>query len=196
MKKAIKFCLIATLSTTIISGCSFEGNNENVKGKEGEKVEVQKNAGKYTMPDEKDKHEGTWLQWPHEYTYGEEYKQEVEPIWVKMASALTEGEKVHIVAYDQEEKERINKLLTDEGLNMEKIDFFIAPTDDVWARDSGPIFVYDSNKNLKILDPAFNGWGKKTPYKNDAQIRKNVSKQSGIERIDWGNLSLKAAQLN
>ena len=43
MKKAIKFCLIATLSTTIISGCSFEGNNENVKGKEGEKVEVQKN---------------------------------------------------------------------------------------------------------------------------------------------------------
>ena len=40
------------------------------------------------MPDEKDKHEGTWLQWPHEYTYGEEYKQEVEPIWVKMASAF------------------------------------------------------------------------------------------------------------
>ncbi len=69
---------------------------------------------------------------------------------------------------------------------MDKIDFFIAPTDDVWARDSGPIFVYDNNKNLKILDPAFNGWGKKTPYKNDARIRENVSKQAGIERIDWG----------
>ena len=38
--------------------------------------------------------------------------------------------------------------------------------------------------------------GEETPYKNDAQIRKNVSKQSGIERVDWGNLSLKAAQLN
>ncbi len=113
-----------------------------------------------------------------------------------MASALTTGEKVHIVAYDQEEKERINKLLTDEGLNMEKIDFIIAPTDDVWARDSGPIFVYDNDKNLKILDPAFNGWGNKTPYKNDARIRENVSKQLGIERIDWGNLSLKVAQLN
>ena len=160
MKKVVKFCLIATLSTTIISGCSFEGGNENAR-KESEKVEVQKNAGKYTMPDEKDKHEGTWLQWPHEYTYGQEYKQEVEPIWIKMASALTEGEKVHIVAYDEEEKERINKLLIDKGLNMDKVDFFIAPTDDVWARDSGPIFVYDNNKNLKILDPAFNGWGRK-----------------------------------
>ena len=27
-------------------------------------------------------------------------------LFVKMASALTEGEKVHIVAYDQEEKEK------------------------------------------------------------------------------------------
>lgn len=53
MKKAIKFCLIATLSTAIVSGCSFEGNNENAKGKEGEKVEIQKTVGKYTMPDEK-----------------------------------------------------------------------------------------------------------------------------------------------
>ncbi|MGR5986582.1 hypothetical protein ACT7CT_02840 [Bacillus sanguinis] len=42
MKKAVKFCLIATLSTAIISGCSFEGNNENAKGKERKKVEVQK----------------------------------------------------------------------------------------------------------------------------------------------------------
>ena len=33
MKKIVKFCLIATLSTTIISGCSFEGGNENAKGK-------------------------------------------------------------------------------------------------------------------------------------------------------------------
>ncbi|PFM64170.1 agmatine deiminase [Bacillus cereus] len=147
------------------------------------------------MPDEKSKHEGTWLQWPHDYTYGQEYKKEVEPIWIEMVSALTEGEKVHIVAYDQEEKERINQLLTDEGLNMEKIDFFIAPTDDVWARDSGPIFVYDNNKNLKILDPGFNGWGKKTPYKNDARIRENLSKQLGVERIDWHKFVLEGGAI-
>ncbi|PDZ14604.1 agmatine deiminase [Bacillus sp. AFS094611] len=147
------------------------------------------------MPDEKDKHEGTWLQWPHEYTYGEEYRQEVEPIWVKMTSALTEGENVHIVAYDDGEKERINNLLIDKGLNMDKIDFIIAPTDDVWARDSGPIFVYDNNKNLKILDPAFNGWGKKTPYQNDARVRENVSEQVGIERIDWGEFVLEGGAI-
>lgn len=33
MKKVVKFCLIATLSTTIISGCSFEGGMKMQKGK-------------------------------------------------------------------------------------------------------------------------------------------------------------------
>ena len=71
------------------------------------KVEVRKQVGKYTMPDEKSKHEGTWLQWPHEFTYGQKYQQEVEPIWIQMTNALSKGEKVHIVAYDQEEKEKL-----------------------------------------------------------------------------------------
>ncbi|MGE7873968.1 agmatine deiminase family protein [Bacillus paramycoides] len=190
MKKIVTLCLVAGLSASIIGGCAQEKDNENT-----EKVEAQEKVGKYTMPDEKSKHEGTWLQWPHDYTYGQEYKKEVEPIWIEMVSALTEGEKVNIVAHDQEEKERINQLLTDEGLNMEKIDFFIAPTDDVWARDSGPMFVYDNNKNLKILDPGFNGWGKKTPYKNDARIRENLSKQLGVERIDWHKFVLEGGAI-
>ncbi|EJR53660.1 hypothetical protein IIM_02439 [Bacillus cereus VD107] len=190
MKKIVTLCLVVALSASIIGGCVQEKDTENT-----EKVEAQEKVGKYTMPDEKSKHEGTWLQWPHDYTYGQEYKKEVEPIWIEMVSALTEGEKVHIVAYDQEEKERINQLLTDEGMNMEKIDFFIAPTDDVWARDSGPIFVYDNNKNLKILDPGFNGWGKKTPYKNDARIRENLSKQLGVERIDWHKFVLEGGAI-
>ena len=32
---------------------------------------------------------------------------------------------------------------------MEKIDFFIAPTDDVWARDSGPILFMTAIKISK-----------------------------------------------
>ncbi len=169
----------AVLTTSIISGYAQIKGIEKVQAKEIEKpqredrkkVEAQKIVGKYTMPDEKSKHEGTWLQWPHELTYGSKYQQEVEPIWIQMTESLSKGEKVHIVAYDQEEKERIIEVLTDQGVNMEKIDFFIAPTDDVWARDTGPIFVYDNDKNLKILDPGFNGWGKKTPYKKDARLR-------------------------
>lgn len=198
MKKITNLCMSAVLITSIISGYALGKGIEKVQAKEIEKkqrkdmkkVEVQKQVGKYTMPDEKSKHEGTWLQWPHEFTYGQKYQQEVEPIWIQMTSALSKDEKVHIVAYDQEEKERITEVLMDHGMNMGKIDFFIAPTDDVWARDTGPIFVYDNEKNLKILDPGFNGWGKKTPYKKDARLRENLSKQLGIERIDWNKFVL------
>lgn len=149
----------------------------------------------YTIPDEKSEHEGTWLQWPHEYTYGEDYKKGIEPIWIQMASALSEGEKVHIVAYNQAEKEKINQILTSQGVNMSMIDFFIAPTDDVWARDNGPIFVYDHHKNLKIWDPGFNGWGKKTPFAEDASLRERLSKGLNIERIDSRHLVIEGGAI-
>ncbi|MBD8497911.1 agmatine deiminase family protein [Paenibacillus sp. CAU 1523] len=147
-------------------------------------------VGKYTMPDERSKHEGTWLQWPHNYTYGKGHKENLEDIWIEMTSALSEGENVHIIAYDKYEKEYIYDLLYEEGVDMDKIDFYIVPTDDVWARDTAPIFVYDKDNNLKMMDWGFNGWGKKTPYKKDAAISKKLSKQLGMENIDLNEVVL------
>lgn len=74
MKKTVKIFFMVVLSSIIFSGCAQIKDRENIKG--GEKV------GKYTMPDEKSEHEGTWLQWPHEFTYGKYYKEEVESIWI------------------------------------------------------------------------------------------------------------------
>lgn len=42
----------------------------------------------YTLIGESCKHLGTWLIWPHEYTYGKKYKNEIEPIWVEMTRNL------------------------------------------------------------------------------------------------------------
>ncbi|MFE5431091.1 agmatine/peptidylarginine deiminase [Peribacillus simplex] len=147
-------------------------------------------VGKYTMPDESSKHEGTWLQWPHTFTYGKGYEEKVETIWIEMTAALSEGENVHIIAYDEYEKNYIYDLLYDEGINMDKIDFYIVPTDDVWARDTAPIFVYDKDNNMKLMDWGFNGWGKKTPYKKDALIPSVLSKQLGMERINLNSVVL------
>ncbi|MGG3508551.1 agmatine deiminase family protein [Paenibacillus lautus] len=163
------------LYISIISGCAQEKDSKNIK--EADIVE------KYIFHDEKSEHEGTWLQWPHGYRYGEDYRKEIEHIWIEMAVALNEGEKVHIVAYNQTEKERISKILKNQGINMNKIDFFIAPFDDVWARDNGPIFVYDQYKNFKIWGPKFNGWGEKTPYSEDVLMSERISRELNIERI-------------
>lgn len=115
----------------------------------------------YTMPEESEPHEGTWLQWPHHFQYGTDYRNSLDPTWVAMAQALTTSEQLHIIAYNQAEKDRIAALLTAAGVSLTKVDFKIHPTDDVWVRDNGPIYARDKNGSLIIQDWGFNGWGEK-----------------------------------
>lgn len=116
----------------------------------------------YTMPEESEPHEGTWLQWPHHYQYGIAYRNSLDPTWVAMTQALITGEKVHIIAYNETEKNRIINLLNNAGVPLTNVDFSIYKTDDVWVRDNGPIYARDKNGKLVIQDWGFNGWGQKT----------------------------------
>ncbi len=83
----------------------------------------------YTMPSEESLHEGTWLQWPHDYTYNFG-ASDFEPTWIEMTEALITGENVHIIAYNEEEKNHIEYILGISGLSMENINIFIIPNDD------------------------------------------------------------------
>lgn len=139
----------------------------------------------YTMPDEADLHEGTWLQWPHQYQYGSTYRNRLDATWVAMAKALCPNEKVHIVAYNAIEKGRIANLLATNGVSMNNIDFQIARTNDVWVRDNGPIYVKDpTNDELTITDWGFNGWGNKAGYANCNTIPAFVAKVQGKNLIN------------
>ncbi len=138
----------------------------------------------YTMPSEEAAHEGTWLQWPHKYTYGNQVPKQYDPIWIEMTKALHKGENVHIVAYNEKEKNRITQLLNDAGVAMNQVDFLIEKTEDVWVRDNGPIFVYDENKNLMITNWEFNGWGGKHAFEYDNKIPSHISNAIGISKVD------------
>ncbi|MEM6800877.1 MAG: agmatine deiminase family protein, partial [Bacteroidota bacterium] len=115
----------------------------------------------YTMPEESEQHEGTWLQWPHPYQYGIEFRNSLDATWVAMTKELQSSEKVHIIAYDQTEKDRIISLLNRENIPLQNIDFKLFETDDTWVRDNGPIYVRDKEGKLLIEDWGFNGWGNK-----------------------------------
>ena len=92
-----KILIITMALTTLLNSCSKnEQSNTNTQ------TEIL-----YTMPDEAATHEGTWLQWPHQYEYGIAYRNNLDGTWVAMAKALALGEKVHIIAYDVTEKNRI-----------------------------------------------------------------------------------------
>lgn len=156
---------------------------------------IVSNAQTYHMPAEDLEHEGTWLQWPHNNLYGPYYQDDVESTWIGMTSALQSGENVHIIAYDQTHKQHIQNVLSAASVPLENIDFHIYPTNDVWVRDNGPIFVYDEQNDLKILDWGFNGWGNDTPYDLCDVIPASVSNAIGMDRLDLNAMVLEGGAI-
>jgi len=138
----------------------------------------------YTMPGESEPHEGTWLQWPHHYQYGVTYRNSLDETWVAMTKELVTSEKVHLIAYNQIEKDRIIAQLNAQNVPMTNIDFKIYKTDDVWIRDNGPIFVRNKNGSLVIQDWGFNGWGNKADYHNCNAIPSKIALDQGKTIVD------------
>lgn len=149
----------------------------------------------FVMPEETIEHEGTWLQWPHQYTYGMFYRNSLDNTWVEMTSALVNSEKVHIVAYNTTEKNRIIALLNNATVSMINIDFFIHENDDVWVRDNGPMFVYDINNDLTILDWGFNGWGNDAPYSKCDVIPTSLANDLDLPVVDLSPMVLEGGAI-
>lgn len=141
----------------------------------------------YTMPAESSPHEGTWLQWPQKYQYGETYRNRLEATWIAMAREIVSGENLHIIAYNEEAKQRIISQLIDANIPQEKIDFYLFKTNDVWVRDNGPIYVRDKNGTLTIEGWGFNGWGDKEPFNYDNKIPDEVAVAEKMPFVQLNN---------
>lgn len=181
--------LFITILTTFFT-CST--NNEE-KQKPTTATEIL-----YTMPEESETHEGTWLQWPHHYQYGVTYRKSIEPTWISMTKELVTSEKVHIIAYNQTEKDRIIALLNKANISLTNVDFKIYKTDDVWVRDNGPIYARDKKGNLVIQDWGFNAWGEKTDdesgfpigFENCNTIPSKIAADQGKTLIDINSIMI------
>ncbi len=143
----------------------------------------------HVMPAEDAEHEGTWLQWPHDHTYGDG-AEELEPSWVDMTAALSLGERVHIVAYDESELAHIQSQLGAAGVDMGQVDLLVCPNDDFWVRDNGPIFVQGPGGEWAILDWGFNGWGGDAPFALDDAVPACIGDHLGLPVIDLGAMVL------
>lgn len=151
-------------------------------------------TAQYSMPSEEDPHEGTWLQWPHNYTYGSG-AEDVESSWIEMTVALSMGERVHIIAYNDDALSHIVTLLENAQVDMAQIDFHLCPTDDFWVRDNGPIFAEDQQGQWVVLDWGFNGWGGDAPFTLDDGVPAIAANQLGLPVIDLGAVVLEGGAI-
>lgn len=176
MKKILFFSVFVVLKALLVSSCNKE---EGIMPQEMSTTATSRIAATYKMPDETKPHEGTWLQWPHHYEYGTTYRNRLDPTWVAMTKQLALSEKVHIIAYNSTEKNRIISKLSAGGVPLTNIDFKLFPTNDVWVRDNGPIFVKDVSGATFIQDWGFNGWGNKAGYSKCNIIPTSVANSIG-----------------
>jgi len=121
---------------------------------------------KRRLPAEWEPQDAVLLGWPHGGTDWADMLDEVTPVFIQIAIEISRVEKVIIPAPDPES---VRARLTQAGACMDRIFIYAVPTNDTWARDFGPITVYQNNKPL-LLDFGFNGWGLKFRACDDNQI--------------------------
>jgi agmatine deiminase len=147
------------------------------------------NAPRYRMPAEWAPHAATWIAWPHN---PEDWPNKFQPIpWVyaEIVRHLSRAEDVHILVNDLPAERRATSMLRRGGANLARVHFHHWPTDRVWLRDSGPIFVKkirdtsDDEENLAITNWKFNAWAKYDNWRKDDQIPHHVAKLYNLPEI-------------
>jgi agmatine deiminase len=119
----------------------------------------------YYFPAEFAPHEATWLSWPHKEASWPGKIEAIYPFYSAFVKELTRGELVRINVVDEAMKQSAIKHLQNAEVNLEKVSFYLHPTNDAWCRDHGPAFLIKPGAEIPkvIVDWGYNAWGGKYP---------------------------------
>lgn len=134
----------------------------------------------YYFPAEFEKHEATWLSWPHKEASWPGKIDKIFPSYSLFVKYLAQSEKVRINVADETLKASAVKHLSEAGVDMKQVEFYFNPTNDAWCRDHGPAFLINPKAEQKkiIVDWNYNAWGNKyPPYDKDDVIPTLIAKQ-------------------
>jgi agmatine deiminase len=116
-------------------------------------------------------HARTWMCWASTrsaYSDATGYFEEVQATLGRLAAAVAEHEPVTMLA--AAEHHGLARRLCGP-----KVDLLDVATDDMWARDSGPIFLKSKDGGRALLDLNFNGWGNKQVHENDGRVARSIA---------------------
>jgi agmatine deiminase len=145
----------------------------------------------YRMPAEWAPHAATWIAWPHN---AEDWPGKFQPIpWVygEIVRHLSRVEDVNILVNDLTAERRAESLLKRAGANLARLHFHHWPSDRVWLRDSGPIFVrrldegsdMNAENHLALTNWRFNAWAKYDNWRRDDRIPQHVAELYAMPEI-------------
>ena len=135
------------------------------------------------MAAEWEPHEATWLAWPHNREDWPGKFQAIPWLYAEIVRLLAAHERVHLLVEDARAERKARGILARAGANLDQVSFHQWPTDRVWTRDSGPIFVRDKTGKIALTDWRFNAWAKYSDWHLDDQVPGRVAKL--LRLPDW-----------
>jgi agmatine deiminase len=137
----------------------------------------------FRLPGEWERHEATWIGWPHHRT---DWPGKFAPIpWVygEIGRKLALGEIVRILVNSNAHEASARRILSRAGVNLGRVEFFRIPTDRGWTRDCGPIFVrrhLSRRAELAIVRFRFNAWARYPNWQADDAVPERVARALGL----------------
>ncbi|WP_158750451.1 agmatine deiminase family protein [Acidobacterium sp. S8] len=135
----------------------------------------------YRMPAEWHKHAATWIAWPHNANDWPGKFQAIPWVYADIVRHLSRVEDVHILVNDAAAASRTRSILRRSGANLARVHFHEWPTNRVWTRDSGPIFVKNAD-SIAVTNWKFNGWAKYDNWQFDNEIPNHVSDELRLKQ--------------
>ena len=121
------------------------------------------------MPDEAEAHKATWMAYgASSAIWTRAQVPQVQLALARIANAIAAYEPVNMLVR-QSELENARQLLDP------RVTLIPAQLDDLWMRDTGPVFVRKPNGERACVKFNFNGWGKKQQFDHDGLVADVVS---------------------
>jgi agmatine deiminase len=132
----------------------------------------------YRMPAEWERHQATWLAWPRNRTDWPGKFDAILWVFADIVRHLARAEDVNLIVGNVSEKKQALKILGDTQVVLKRVKFHVWPTNRIWTRDSGPIFVcrVSGPDRIGVTNWRFNAWAKYPDWKFDNELPERVAK--------------------
>ena len=133
------------------------------------------------VPPEEGPHARTFMQWPvnRQVHPDGEFLDILQGTIADIANAISEFEPVIMLASKSDHRSAQDYLSS-------KVELWDVPTEDLWCRDSGPLFARKPDGQLVVSHIQFNGWGNKQVHQRDGIIASSVAKRLGLPILPSG----------
>jgi len=135
----------------------------------------------FLMPAEWERHEATWLAWPHHRTDWPDKLDTIRWVYGEIVRPITPREIVRLLVNSQAEERLARHYLARAGADLRRVEFIMHPTNRGWMRDSGPIFVKRRRPKPEtaIVHFHFNAWAKYPDWQKDRRVPEMAARLLG-----------------